>query len=173
MFVVVYYMQLCFPVLIFPAVVSPALGHIWTGVSVLVEECGIYGFHLLCQIPFGIFAPCRLITGSRAWYSSVTPKIVNATDPPDSCVLPFDFLVGYNCVLWPFRWRRYIDWRWTCCALSERNAGCVAVVQYVSCCPGFLTILELGRWSTPRSSIPFRQVFLPAYWLMVILLHPL
>ena len=28
--------------------------------SVVVEECGVYGFHLLCQTPFGIFTHCGI-----------------------------------------------------------------------------------------------------------------
>ena len=61
MFVVLYYMDLCFLVLIFSRWVLAGNGILFNGeVSVLVEECGVYGFHPFCETPFAIFTPCRL-----------------------------------------------------------------------------------------------------------------
>ena len=44
------------------------------------------------KLPLGFLYPVGLITGSREWFSSGTPKIVKATDRSDNCVLPEGFL---------------------------------------------------------------------------------
>ena len=67
----------------------------WKSVGPMVCAC-------YAKLPFRILHPVGSITGSRARFSSGTPKIVNATDRSDNCVLPWGFLAGYNCVVWPF-----------------------------------------------------------------------
>ena len=46
-----------FPYWHFPAGILPGLGCVWTEGSVATRECRAYGFHLLCQSPWGIWHP--------------------------------------------------------------------------------------------------------------------